>query len=90
MRVAEETTSEAGTGHTPAPEARRWAALPPRVPLDELVAESDVSIPPDDPTSDPNRDVANRWGAGTHRLLKPASVTAGPAVRRRGSHGCRV
>lgn len=64
MLVAEETTSEAGTGTSSAPDARRWAALPPRVPLDELVAESDVSIPPDDPTSDPNRDVANRWGAG--------------------------
>ena len=42
----------------------RFAALPPRVPLEDLVEETDASIPPDEPTSDPNRDVANRWGFG--------------------------
>ena len=47
----------------------RWtrsgtAALPPRVPLEDLVEETDASTPPDEPTSDPNRDVANRWGFG--------------------------
>jgi hypothetical protein len=44
--------------------AGRFAALPPRVPLEDLVEETDASIPPDEPTSDPNRDVANRWGFG--------------------------
>ena len=48
-----------------APRGRgRFAALPPRVPLEDLVEETDASIPPDEPTSDPNRDVANRWGFG--------------------------
>ena len=42
----------------------RFAALPPRVPLEDLVEETDASTPPDEPTSDPNRDVANRWGFG--------------------------
>ena len=43
---------------------KRYAALPPRIPLEDLVEETDASIPPDEPTSDPNRDVANRWGFG--------------------------
>jgi hypothetical protein len=42
----------------------RFAALPPRVEPADLVEETDVSTPPDQPTSDPNRDVANRWGFG--------------------------
>ncbi len=42
----------------------RFAALPARVPLEDLVEETDSSTPPDEPTSDPNRDVANRWGFG--------------------------
>lgn len=42
----------------------QYAALPPRIALADTIAETDISVPPDDPTSDPNRDVANRWGAG--------------------------
>ena len=45
-------------------DAKRYAALPPRVSLEDLVEETDASTPPDEPTSDPNRDVANRWGFG--------------------------
>ena len=51
-----DTDAPSGTG--------RFAALPPRVPLEDLVEETDASTPPDEPTSDPNRDVANRWGFG--------------------------
>jgi hypothetical protein len=51
-------------GAAPARRKGRFAALPPRVELADLVEESDVSTPPDEPTSDPNRDVANRWGFG--------------------------
>jgi hypothetical protein len=47
-----------------APDRNRFAALPPRVPLEDLVEETDASTPPDEPTNDPNRDVANRWGFG--------------------------
>jgi hypothetical protein len=43
---------------------KRYRALPPRIPLEDLVEETDASTPPDEPTSDPNRDVANRWGFG--------------------------
>jgi hypothetical protein len=53
---------ETQTGGTARPS--RFAALPPRVPLEDLVEETDASTPPDEPTSDPNRDVANRWGFG--------------------------
>ena len=52
-------TQESGTASP-----SRFAALPPRVPLEDLVEETDASTPPDEPTSDPNRDVANRWGFG--------------------------
>ena len=45
-------------------DTKRYAALPPRIPLEDLVEETDASTPPDEPTSDPNRDVANRWGFG--------------------------
>lgn len=52
-------------GTTPAPGRKgRFATLPPRIPVADLVEETDASTPPDEPTSDPNRDVANRWGAG--------------------------
>jgi hypothetical protein len=48
-----------------APPAKgRFAELPPRIALEDLVEETDASTPPDEPTSDPNRDVANRWGVG--------------------------
>jgi len=43
--------------------ANQYLVLPPRVPLEATVGEVDTSTPPDDPTTDPNRDVANRWGA---------------------------
>ena len=46
------------------PEPNPYRTLPPRTPLDELVAESDAGAPPYEPTTDPNREVANRWGAG--------------------------
>ena len=41
-----------------------YRSLPPRIATEDMVEETDVSTPPDDPTSDPNRDLANRWGAG--------------------------
>jgi hypothetical protein len=44
--------------------ANPYLVLPPRIPLEATVGEVDTSTPPDDPTTDPNRDVANRWGAG--------------------------
>jgi hypothetical protein len=53
-----------GDDAQPPRDAKRYAALPPRVPLEDLVEETDASTPPDEPTSDPNRDVANRWGFG--------------------------
>ena len=46
------------------PPANPYLVLPPRIPLEATVGEVDTSTPPDDPTTDPNRDVANRWGAG--------------------------
>ena len=53
-----------GDGAHAARDPKQFAALPPRVPLEDLVEETDASTPPDEPTSDPNRDVANRWGFG--------------------------
>jgi len=53
-----------GDGAEAPRDAKRYAALPPRVALEDLVEETDASTPPDEPTSDPNRDVANRWGFG--------------------------
>ena len=41
-----------------------YRTLPPRVALEDTVGEVDTTAPPFDPTGDPNRDVANRWGAG--------------------------
>jgi hypothetical protein len=44
--------------------ANPYQKLPPRVALDDTVGEVDTSAAPFDPSGDPNRDVANRWGAG--------------------------
>jgi hypothetical protein len=41
-----------------------YRKLPPRVALDDIVGEVDTTAPPFDPIRDPNREVANRWGAG--------------------------
>ncbi len=41
-----------------------YRKLPPRVPLDDTVGEVDTGAAPFDPSGDPNREVANRWGAG--------------------------
>jgi hypothetical protein len=53
-----------GDGAHASRDAKRYAALPPRIPLEDLVEETDASTPADEPTNDPNRDVANRWGFG--------------------------
>jgi hypothetical protein len=44
--------------------ANPYRQLPPRVALEDTVGEVDTSAPPFDPTTDPNREVANKWGAG--------------------------
>ena len=41
-----------------------FRTLPARVATEDLVAEVDVSTTPDEPTTDPNREVAWRWGIG--------------------------
>jgi hypothetical protein len=41
-----------------------FRTLPARVAPEDLVAEVDVSTAPHDPTTDPNREIAARWGAG--------------------------
>jgi hypothetical protein len=41
-----------------------FRTLPARVAAEDLVAEVDVSPTPLDPTTDPNREVVARWGAG--------------------------
>ena len=46
------------------PRPGRFSTLPPRIPLEDTVEETDARSPKDLPSSDPNRDVANRWGAG--------------------------
>jgi hypothetical protein len=44
--------------------ANPYRHLPARVTPDDTVGEVDSSVPPFDPTTDPNRAVANHWGAG--------------------------
>ncbi len=56
----EDTEDVDGTGGAASPYRR----LPPRVALEDTVGEVDTSAAPFDPSGDPNRDVANRWGAG--------------------------
>jgi hypothetical protein len=51
---------EAAEGEPPNP----YRTLPPRVALEDRVGVVDTSAPPFDPSGDPNREVANRWGAG--------------------------
>jgi hypothetical protein len=46
------------------PADNAYRTLPARVAPEDLVAEVDVSTTPHDPTTDPNREVAARWGAG--------------------------
>ena len=41
-----------------------FRTLPARVAAEDLIAEVDVSTAPHDPTTDPNREIAARWGAG--------------------------
>jgi hypothetical protein len=45
-------------------DANPYRKLPPRVAVDDAVGEVDTSTPPFDPAGDPNREVANHWGAG--------------------------
>ena len=44
--------------------AGRFSALPPRIELADMIESVDASGPPNEPSSDPNREVVNRWGAG--------------------------
>jgi hypothetical protein len=55
-------TSDAADADADAPNPYR--TLPARVTADDTVGETDVSVPPFDPAGDPNREIANRWGAG--------------------------
>ena len=51
-------------GQRPGPdaEAERFRRLPPPVPYEDIIEETDVSVPPEEPPGDPNRDTARRIG----------------------------
>jgi hypothetical protein len=59
-------TTEPGRRRLPEdrPADNPFRTLPARVAAEDLVAEVDVSTTPHDPTTDPNREVVLRWGAG--------------------------
>ncbi len=44
--------------------AERFSTLPERVPFEDLVEEVPAEDPQPDPATDPNREVAWRWGLG--------------------------
>jgi hypothetical protein len=45
-------------------DTKRYAALPPRIPLEDTVETTDASTPAEDVEKDENREVAWRWGLG--------------------------
>ena len=46
------------------PTKSRFAALPPRIPLEDTVETTEAGSPADDVEKDENREVAWRWGLG--------------------------
>ena len=59
-------TDDSATPPVPAPVSGRFAALPPRVELEDMVEERSIESVPE-ATPDPNTEIAWRWGIGIGR-----------------------